>query len=72
LGSEHEVIEHKVVTEKGQEVVMKILAGSNGRNHCSSASVAWIFGTGASRQGMAKWTVLAGWVNCQFDRALKR
>ena len=24
LGSEHEVIEHKVVTEKGQEVVMKI------------------------------------------------
>jgi phage tail-like protein len=24
LGSEHEIIEHKVVTEKGQEVVMKI------------------------------------------------
>ena len=24
LGSEHDVIEHKVVTEKGQEVVMKI------------------------------------------------
>jgi phage tail-like protein len=24
LGSEHEVIEHKVVTEQGQEVVMKI------------------------------------------------
>lgn len=24
LGSEHEVIEHKVVTEKGQEVVLKI------------------------------------------------
>jgi phage tail-like protein len=24
LGSEHEVIEHKVVTDKGQEVVMKI------------------------------------------------
>jgi phage tail-like protein len=24
LGSEHEVIEHKVVTEKGQEVIMKI------------------------------------------------
>jgi len=24
LGSEHEVIEHKVITEKGQEVVMKI------------------------------------------------
>jgi phage tail-like protein len=24
LGSEHEIIEHKVVTEKGQEVVMKL------------------------------------------------
>src|SRR5512133_174206 len=24
LGSEHEIIEHKVVTEKGQEVVLKI------------------------------------------------
>ncbi len=24
LGSEHEVIEHKVITEKGQEVVLKM------------------------------------------------